>query len=175
MTHQDALPALTDPALTVVVGELEHRLKGELSLGDFRSGSAPGGGLILSPEAGSSFIATDGALLLLDSSDDVSVRVNARPVEVETTRNEEGLLTVQFELERGRNLVSVSSGLASESLVLYGAGEPVELSFEPVRLVADGRSTLLVDVVACKQARVGTAPSALVPIPSSWARTPLLR
>ena len=158
VTHQDALPALTEPALTVVLNDLEHQLAGELTLGDYRAGSVQGQGLIRSPAAGSSFVASDGALLLLDAEDDVSVRVNTRPVEVETSRTEDGLLAVQLQLERGRNLVSVSSGLASESLVLYGAGEPVELSFEPVRLVADGRSTLLVDVVARDEAgaTVGT-------------------
>ena len=150
VTHEAALPALAEPALTVVVNELDHQLAGELSSRDAAGSVSVSSGLIRSPAAGSSFVASDGAVLLIapEAAGDVSVRVNAQALTPDITVNEDGLLEVPIELVRGSNLVSVSSGLASESLVIYGTGAPVELAFEPVRLVADGRSPLLVDVVA---------------------------
>lgn len=147
VSHEAALGELAEPSLTVVLGEREHLLVGELSAADFDAAGTVQKGLVREPAAGSSFVASEGTELVIASDDPVTVRVNGAEVEVSGERNEDGHLVVPVALDRGSNLISVSSSGAGASLIVHGAGEPAAMHFEPVRLVADGRNTLLVDVV----------------------------
>src|SRR5690625_4787007 len=148
VSHEDALGVLTEPALTVLLGDREHRIRGDLGAGAFDAAEATESGLIAAPKAGSTFVTEDGAVLALRSSEPVTIRVNGLKVDAEGELGEDGLVYVPVDLEPGSNLISADSGLNSESILVHGADQPVELSIEPVRLIADGRSNLLVDIVA---------------------------
>ncbi|MER3479921.1 MAG: hypothetical protein C4327_05385 [Meiothermus sp.] len=161
LRHREALGAPAEPTLTVRVGDREVYLQGQQPYADYDKALPievkAEGGLIQEPRAGTLF-RVDKIRVVLQTPLGLETRLTLNGEEVDsknlgqaTYDSGTGLQRLEYyglPLRPGRNLIQVQTPAGSDRVEVFLAGPPVRLEVRPVRLVADGRTPLELEVRA---------------------------
>jgi len=156
LEHERALPKLPEPELTLLIGDRELPLKGDLHLKDYEAAKPipPGEreGLIRTPLPGTVFRDRDAIHVRVVAPYGVPVEllVNGEPVsskKLGEARYDKGagLQTLDYyavKLKPGKNVLEVRAGSEYDRVEVFLAGSPERLVLIPERTVADGRTPL---------------------------------
>ena len=161
LRHREALGPLAQPTLTLQVGDREVYLQGQQRFADLEKArpiiSQQRDGFIQEPLPGTLFRA-DKARVVLQAPYGLEVRLTLNGREVDsknlgqaTYDSDKGLQRLEYyglPLQPGRNLIEVQTALGSDRVEVFLAGNPTRLEVRPVRLLADGRTPLELEVRA---------------------------
>lgn len=161
LRHREALGPIPEPTLTAQVGDREVYLQGQQRLADLEKAQAivvkTRDGFIQEPLPGSVF-RSDKARVVLQTPNGLETRltVNGTPIDSRflgqaTYDSALGLQRLEYyglPLQPGRNLIEVQTPLGSDRVEVFLAGSPVRLEVRPLRLLADGRTPLELEVRA---------------------------
>ncbi|KIQ55546.1 hypothetical protein SY28_03000 [Meiothermus taiwanensis] len=161
LRHREALGPIPEPTLTAQVGDREVYLQGQQRLADLEKAqpivATARDGFIQEPMPGSVF-RSDKARVVLQTPNGLETRltVNGAPVDSRflgqaTYDSALGLQRLEYyglPLQPGRNLIEVQTPLGSDRVEVFLAGSPVRLEVRPLRLLADGRTPLELEVRA---------------------------
>jgi len=154
--HKNALPKLAKPELTLIAGDHELQLDGNVSLEDYNNAKqinkSDRQGMIKEPLPGTVFSSSDSTKILVVApyGKEASVRVNGVPVnkdrlgeaEYNSAAGTQKLAYYGVPLEVGRNVISVDVAGQHDQVEVFRAGQPVELVAVPEKAVADGRTPI---------------------------------
>ena len=154
--HRNALPELTEPDLTLVAGDHEVKLAGDVSLQDFKEAkeirTGEREGLIKKPLPGSVFRNVDSTKIFVEApyGEEVSISVNGVPVSKDRLGKAEydsaaGTQTLEYygvPLQVGSNIIAVDVAGQHDQVEVFRAGRPVELTVQPEKAIADGRTPI---------------------------------
>jgi len=152
--HKSALPMLGEPDLTLLAGDRELKLAGDVSLKDYEQARpvrvSERQGMIKEPLPGTVFSSSDSTKVLVTApyGEAVKVSVNGVPVpkdrlgkaEYNSAAGTQTLAYYGVPLQVGRNLITVEAGGSRDQVEVFRAGRPVELVVVPEKTVADGRT-----------------------------------
>ena len=161
LRHRGALGPLAQPTLTLQVGDREVYLQGQQRFAGLEKArpiiSQQRDGFIQEPLPGTLFRA-DKARVVLQALYGLEVRLTLNGQEVgsknlgqATYDSDKGLQRLEYyglPLQPGRNLIEVQTALGSDRVEVFLAGNPTRLEVRPVRLLADGRTPLELEVRA---------------------------
>jgi hypothetical protein len=161
LRHREALGPLAQPTLTLQVGDREVYLQGQQRFANLEKArpiiSQQRDGFIQEPLPGTLFRA-DKARVVLQTPYGLETRLtlNGDPIDAKllgqaTYDSGKGLQRLEYyglPLQPGRNLIEVQTALGSDRVEVFLAGSPVRLEVRPVRLLADGRTPLELEVRA---------------------------
>lgn len=161
LRHREALPALEAPTLTLRMGDREVYLQGQQTFASLQRARPTEvrlrEGFIQEPLPGTVF-RVDRTRVVLQTPYGLETRLtlNGQPIDTknlgEATYDEEnGRQTLQFygvPLQEGRNLIEVETPVGSDRVEVFLVGRPVRLEVRPLRLLADGRTPLELEVRA---------------------------
>lgn len=161
LRHREALGPIPEPTLTAQVGDREVYLQGQQRLADLEKAQPivvnTRDGFIQEPLPGSVF-RSDKARVVLQTPNGLETRlsVNGSPIDSRflgqaTYDSALGLQRLEYyglPLQPGRNLIEVQTPLGSDRVEVFLAGNPVRLEVRPLRLLADGRTPLELEVRA---------------------------
>ncbi|WP_456413285.1 hypothetical protein [Oceanithermus profundus] len=162
LEHEGPLPELPEPALTLLAGDRELPLEGQLSLDDYERARPleinEREGMIREPAPGSVLRDADALKIFVEApyGEDVQVLVNGEPVgsdrlgeaTYDAGRGVQELRYYGVPLAVGANRVEVRVGDLRDVVEVFRAGRPVELVARPLGAVADGRSPVRVRIEA---------------------------
>jgi len=154
--HSKALPELDDPELTLIIGDRDLQLAGNVSLKDYKAAKpikrSERHGLIKNPLPGTVFRSTDSTKILIVApyGEKIKVTVNGSPVpkdrlgkaEYDAASGKQTLAYFGVPLEVGRNLIVVETASQRDQVEVFRTGKPVELVVVPEKVVADGRTPI---------------------------------
>ncbi|MCX7801708.1 MAG: hypothetical protein N2313_01655 [Meiothermus ruber] len=161
LRHREALGPIPEPTLTAQVGDREVYLQGQQRFADLEKTQPievkTRDGFIQEPLPGSVF-RSDKARVVLQTPNGLEARlsVNGSPIDSRflgqaTYNSALGLQRLEYyglPLQPGRNLIEVQTPLGSDRVEVFLAGNPVRLEVRPLRLLADGRTPLELEVRA---------------------------
>lgn len=161
LRHREALPPLAEPSLTVRVGDREVYLQGQQRFADLEKAqpilSKTRDGFIQEPMPGSLF-RLEKVRVVLQTPNGLETRLtlNGEPIDSRflgkaTYDSGSGLQRLEYyglPLQPGRNLIEVQTAAGSDRVEVFLAGNPVQLKVRPVRLLADGRTPLELEIRA---------------------------
>ncbi|WP_287416497.1 hypothetical protein [Oceanithermus sp.] len=179
LEHEDPLPELPEPALTLLAGDRELPLAGRVSLDDYERAQPlevkTREGMIREPAPGSVLRDSDALKIFVEApyGEDVQVFVNDEPVGADrlgeaTYDADRGVQELRYygvPLAVGVNRVEVRAGDRRDAVEVFRAGRPVELLARPLDAVADGRTPVRVRIEARDAAGL-TAGSGFVTVAS---------
>jgi len=154
--HKHALPELVDPDLTLVAGDREIQLAGDVSLQDFKEAKeiqkGDRKGLIKKPLPGSVFRNVDSTKIFIEApyGQEVKVSVNGQPVakdrlgkaEYNSSAKTQTLEYYGVPLEVGSNIIAVDVAGQHDEVEVFRTGKAVELVAVPEKVIADGRTPI---------------------------------
>ena len=179
LEHEGPLPELPAPALTLLAGDRELPLEGQVSLDDYERArpleAKRREGMIREPAPGSVLRDSDALKIFVEApyGKDVQVFVNGDPVgsdrlgeaTYDAGRGVQELRYYGVPLAVGANRIEVRAGDRRDVVEVFRAGRPVELVARPIGAVADGRSPVRVRIEARDAAGL-TAGSGFVTVTS---------
>ncbi|RDI96423.1 DUF11 domain-containing protein [Meiothermus sp. QL-1] len=171
--HRGPLPPLEEPTLTLRVGEREVFLRGRVSYKELERTAAmreeERPGWIRAPRPGQVF-REDRIPAVLELPYGLTYRLLLNEEEVAQTQLGEatydpgkGVQTLRFyglALREGKNRLRVETPQGSDEVEVFLQGRPVRVEIRPLRVLADGRSPLELEVLALDKAGLpsGTGP-----------------
>ncbi|WP_027881834.1 DUF11 domain-containing protein [Meiothermus rufus] len=161
LRHREALGALEEPTLTLWLGEREVYLKGRIGKAEYAKAQGlvvpRREGFIQEPLPGTLF-RVDKARVVLEMPLGLEARlsVNGEAVEAKnlgqaTSDSGTGIQRLEYyglPLQPGRNLIEVETAAGSDRVEVFLVGSPTRLEVRPLRLQADGRTPLELEVRA---------------------------
>ncbi len=161
LRHREVLGALEEPTLTLWLGEREVYLKGRVGKAEYAKAQGlvvPGReGFIQEPLPGTVF-RVDKARVVLEMplGLEARLRVNGEGVEAKnlgqaTYDSGAGIQRLEYYgllLQPGRNLIEVETPAGADRVEVFLVGSPTRLVVQPLRLQADGRTPLELEVRA---------------------------
>ncbi|WP_234553789.1 hypothetical protein [Thermus caliditerrae] len=159
LRHQEALPPLASPGLTLLAGGREVPLQGEARLSEYRQAkplAAERKGVIREPKDGQVFRDRDAITVVLEAPlGPLTLRVNGKEVgqdrlgkaELDQGRGWQRLEYYGVPLQVGRNVLEVE-GVAQDRLEVFRTGNPTRLRLSLLEAKADGRTPIRVLVEA---------------------------
>lgn len=161
LRHREALGPLAKPTLTLRVGDREVYLQGQQAYADYEKAkpleAKTRDGFIQEPMPGTLF-RVDKTRVILQTPNGLETRlsVNGTPVDSKflgqaTYDSGAGVQRLEYyglPLQPGRNLIEVQTAMGSDRVEVFLADKPVRLEVRPVRLFADGRTPLELEIRA---------------------------
>ncbi len=161
LRHREALGPLAEPTLTLRVADREVYLQGQQSFASFEQARSPESrarqGFIQEPLPGTLF-RVDKARVVLQMPLGLEARLTLNKEAVEaknlgqaTYDSGTGIQRLEYyglPLQPGRNLIEVETAAGSDRVEVFLVGSPTRLVVRPLRLLADGRTPLELEVLA---------------------------
>ena len=138
LAHEQPLPPLEEPELTLLAGDRAVPLVGRLSPDDYKAARPLVSAAVLGGLEPGSVVGREAVEATAPAGS--RVRVNGR--ELEPLERGAESARYRIPLEPGANRIEVQGADGKESFVVYRSGAPVRLSAELVEPVADGRTPL---------------------------------
>ena len=162
LAHDSALPKLPEPELTLLAGNRELPLVGNVTLEDYKRAKqiSPKDrqGMIKQPLPGTVFSNSDSTKILVKApyGQDVRVTVNGVPVpkdklgeaKYNSAAGTQELAYYGVPLQVGRNVISVDTGSSQDEVEVFRAGRLAKLVAIPEKALADGRSPIKLRIEA---------------------------
>jgi hypothetical protein len=161
LRHREALGPMAEPTLTLRVGDREVYLQGQQTYASFEKARPLEArireGFILDPLPGSIF-RVDKTRVVLQTPYGLETRLTLNGEAVDsknlgraTYDSGAGIQRLEYyglPLQPGRNLIEVQTAAGSDRVEVFLVGSPTRLEVRPLRLLADGRTPLELEVRA---------------------------
>ncbi len=186
LEHEDALPPLPEPALTLLAGDRELPLKGEVHERDYQQARPlqvqQREGMIREPLPGSVVRGSDSVKvhIVAPYGTKVKLLINGELVgsdrlgeaTYDAGKGQQELRYYGVPLAVGANRIEVQAGDSRDAVEIFRAGRPVQLVATPVKTVADGRTPLRVRIEARDEAGLASGMGFVTIAASPEPRTP---
>ncbi|MDW8425505.1 MAG: hypothetical protein RMK51_06195, partial [Meiothermus sp.] len=161
LRHREALGPVAEPSLTLRIADQEVYLQGQQTFASFEKARPlevrAREGYIQEPLPGTLF-RVDKTRVVLQTPYGLETRLtlNGQPVDARnlgqaTYDSGQGLQRLEYyglPLQPGRNLIEVQTPAGSDRVEVFLAGSPTRLEVRPLRLLADGRTPLELEIRA---------------------------
>lgn len=161
LRHRSGLPDLEPPTLTLRAGEREVFLQGRVPFAALEKTkpleAKPRDGFIQEPRPGTVFRA-DKAKVVVQTPYGLETRLllngavvdnkNLGQATYDSAKGTQRLEYYGLPLQPGRNLIEVQTAAGSDRVEVFLAGNPVRLEVRPLKLLADGRTPLELEILA---------------------------
>lgn len=161
LRHREALGPVAEPTLTLRIADQEVYLQGQQTFASFEKArpleAQTREGFIQEPLPGTLF-RMDKTRVVLQTPLGLETRLtlNGQPVDAKnlgqaTYDSGRGIQRLEYyglPLQPGRNLIEVQTAAGSDRVEVFLAGSPTRLEVRPLRLLADGRTPLELEIRA---------------------------
>jgi len=161
LRHRDRLPALAEPTITLRTGDREVYVQGQQTYAAWEKAkpleAKTREGFIKEPLPGTLFRVDKAKVVLqmpygLESQLSINGEaVDSKSLGEATYDSSQGIQRLEYyglPLAPGRNLIAVNTAAGSDQVEVFLAGKPIKLVVRPVRLLADGRTPVELEILA---------------------------